>query len=539
MKSLSLASLGFAVAALTPAVEAQCQLGKILPLDGAPDEKFGISAAHSGFYAIVGTPFDDDMGDWSGSAYVFQRIGQDWIQAEKLFASDADEDDRFGFSVAIAGDYAAVGSRYNQDLGYGTGAVYVYKRVANDWVETDKLLPLDASPNDLYGNAIDMTDDYMVVGAHLDTDLGFSAGAAYVYERSGTNWTEVQKLTASDGGFDDRFGFDVSVAGNTILVGSYGTDPAGPQSGAAYVFERIGGTWVETQKLLPSDGSGDARFGISVDLDTDRALIGANFDSQVATGAGAAYVFEKIGGTWTEVTKLVAADSGVGDFFGDSVSIEGDRAIIGAFNNDEVGTDAGAVYEYERLAGGVWTEVSKFFSDDIEGADTFGNAVSLSGNTMLVTSRHDDDQGADSGSAYFFSIDARTEMVQDKSILSLSGGGAVTFDISTCPPRPGDIYALLGSISGTSPGIDMGLFTVPLNPDAYFFISVTAANVYPFANSSAFLDGAGTAQASFGLAPGTDSSLAGSILYHAVVVVDLGTLSAVQASPADSVTLAF
>jgi len=539
VKSLSLASLGFAIAALTPSLHAQCQLGKILPLDGAGGEKFGISAAHSGFFAIVGTPFDDDMGDWSGSAYVFQRIGQDWVQAEKLFASDADEDDRFGFSVAIAGEYAAVGSRYNQDLGYGTGAVYVYKHVGNDWIETDKLLPLDASPNDLYGNAIDMTEDYMVVGAHLDTDLGFSAGAAYVYERSGTNWTEVQKLTASDGNFDDRFGFDVSVAGNTILVGAYGTDPAGPQSGSAYVFERIGGTWVETQKLLPSDGSADSRFGISMDLDPTRALIGANFDSQVATGAGAAYVFEKIAGTWTEVSKLVAADSGVGDFFGDSVSIQGDRAIVGAFNNDEVGPDAGAVYQYERAPGGGWNETSKFFSSDIAGSDTFGNAVSLSGNTMLITSRHDDDQGDDSGSAYFFSIDSRTEMAQDKSIISLSGGGAVTFDISTCPPRAGDIYALLGSISGTSPGIDMGLFTVPLNPDAYFFISVTAANTYPFANSSAFLDGAGTAQASFGLAAGTDSSLAGSILYHAVVIVDLGTLSAVEASAADTLTLAF
>ena len=123
------------------------------------------------------------------------------------------------------------------------------------------------------------------------------------------------------------------------------------------------------------------------------------------------------------------------------------------------------------------------------------------------------------------------------SMVVLSAGGAVTFYVSTCPPRPGDIYAMLGSFSGTSPGIDVGPFVIPLNFDPYFMISVTAANTYPFVASSAFLDGNGEAQAQFGLVPGTDPTLAGITLYHAFVIVDLATLTPIQVSEPDSITL--
>jgi FG-GAP repeat len=193
----------------------------------ASDGMYGDSVAVSGDTVVVGARLDDDNGDDSGAAYVYQWDGSDWTLAKKLTASDGTEDDFFGTSVAVSGDTVVVGS------GSLTGAAYVYQwNGSDDWVETKKLTAGDGLASDLYGNSVSVSDDRIVVGAQ-GGDLYTSA--AYVYERNGGNdWVETKKLTAGNSSASGSYGNCVSVSGDRIVVG----DPAiGFHTGAAWVYQ--------------------------------------------------------------------------------------------------------------------------------------------------------------------------------------------------------------------------------------------------------------------------------------------------------------
>jgi hypothetical protein len=164
-----------------------------------------------------------------------------------------------------------------------------------------------------------------------------------VFVRSGGVWTEQQKLLATDGAADDSFGRSVAISGDTVIVGADQTDDAGLDSGSAYVFVRSGGVWTEQQKLLASDGAADDWFGRSVAISGDGA--GRNYEA-AGLDSGSAYVFVRSGGVWTEQQKLLATDGAELDGFGNSVAISGDTAIVGAWDNDDAGTNSGSAYVY-------------------------------------------------------------------------------------------------------------------------------------------------------------------------------------------------
>ena len=200
-----------------------------------------------------------------------------------------------------------------------------------------------------------------------------SRGAAYVFVKSGNSWTEEQKLVASDGAAGENFGYSVSLAGDRALVGAYGS---GAARGAAYVFVRNGSAWTEEQKLVASDGAADDAFGWSVSLAGDRALVGAPGNDG---DRGAAYVFVRSGSAWTEEQKLVANDGVAFDNFGNAVSLAGDRALVGAYWNDDF---RGAAYVFVK-SGSSWTAEQKLVASD-GAASRFGNAVSLAGDRALI-----------------------------------------------------------------------------------------------------------------------------------------------------------
>ena len=218
-----------------------------------------------------------------------------------------------------------------------------------------KLIASDGAASDYFGLAVAIDSDRAVVGAPLADDSGVYAGAAYIYERSGTGvWVETTELLAAAVASADRFGISVAIDGERAVVGAYGDDDSGPDAGAAYVFERSGtGDWVETDKLLAVGGEATDYFGYTVAIDGDRVVVGA-------FGADAAYVFERGGtGVWVETDKLVASDGTASDEFGSSVAIEGDRVVVGNDGDDDNGLNSGSAYVYVRDISGDWVETDK------------------------------------------------------------------------------------------------------------------------------------------------------------------------------------
>ena len=213
----------------------EAQFPKLTSGYAAALDHFGSSVAVSGDYAIVGAYGDDDGGSSSGSAYAYRRSGDTWTEIAKLTASDAAADDLFGLSVAIRGDYAIVSARADDDLGDGSGSAYVFARSGDVWTEIAKLTASDAMAGEFFGNSLAMDGDFAIIGIHRDECCSTNSGAAYVFRRSGANWTEVSKLTASDGAARDVFGISVGISGDYAIVGARGDDDLGTDSGSAYV----------------------------------------------------------------------------------------------------------------------------------------------------------------------------------------------------------------------------------------------------------------------------------------------------------------
>ena len=374
--------------------------------DGAALDQFGLSVSVAGDVALVGAPRKESF---TGAAYVFERNAggsNAWGLVKKLTADDGAAGDLFGGSVSVAGDVVLIGA-YDSLAGSAVGAAYVFERNAggtNAWGQVKKLTANDGVSGDLFGISISVAGNVALVGAYAPWS---HMGAAYVFERNagGTNaWGQVRKLTAADGSADDRFGFSVSMAGDVALVGAYKADlPGKIDTGAAYVFERdAGGTnvWGQVRKLTAADGATEDWFGVSVSVAGDAALVGA-YGKDSYTGA--AYVFERNAGStnvWGQVRKLTANDGTAEDRFGVSVSVMGDVALVGAYGKDSY---TGAAYVFERNAGGTngWELVKKLTAAEGTGSDYFGYSVSMAGDIAFIGT-FGSPSGSRVGTAYLF-----------------------------------------------------------------------------------------------------------------------------------------
>jgi len=379
----------------------QNELFKLTASDGSLDDRFGASVSISGDRAIVGADGDDESGDNSGSAYVFVRSGTSWTQEAKLVAGDGSAGDLFGISVSLSSDTALVGAVFSDDNGDNSGSAYVFVRNGTTWTQQAKLLASDGIYLDYFGCSVSLSGDTALVGARGHDDNGNGSGSGYLFVRSGASWTQETKLLAGDGAAGDGFGTSVSLSGDTALVGAGGDDDNGTNSGSAYVFARSGTSWTQEAKLLPSDGAASDDFGDSVSLSGDMALVGAHDDDDNGSNSGSAYVFARSGTSWTQEAKLVAGDGATEDYFGVSVSLAGDTALVGARWDDDNGSASGSAYVFVRN-GTIWTQEAKLLASDGAADDYFGVSVFLSGDMALVGARGDDDNGTDSGSAYVF-----------------------------------------------------------------------------------------------------------------------------------------
>ncbi len=367
--------------------------------DGGSFDSFGFSVAIDGDTAIVGAYWDDDRGTDSGSAYVFERVNGVWTEVAKLTASDGQAQDQFGVSVAIDGDTVIVGA-FQDDF---KGSAYVFERAGGVWTEVAKFTANDGQVGDWFGYSVAIDGDTAIVGALWnDNYRGSNAGSAYTFERVNGIWTQGSKFVANDGQAEDAFGVSVAISGDTIIVGAVGDDDRGTDSGSAYVFERVGfNAWIEAAKFAANDGQAEDGFGYSVAIDGDTAIVGAPRDDDGGFDAGSAYVFERVGvNAWIEAAKLTANDGQAANgWFGRGVAIAGDTAIVGAFRSD-LGAESGSAYVFERVSN-AWTQTRKITAADRQAGDRFGLSVGIAGDTAIVGAYRDDNRGTDSGSVYF------------------------------------------------------------------------------------------------------------------------------------------
>ncbi len=378
------------------------QQQKLFAQDVGDGDEFGWSVSIYGDTAIVGAYKEDEGGSDAGAAYIFTRTGTDWSQQAKLTASDAQSDDNFGSSVAIYGDTAIVGA-YKEDTGTtGAGAAYIFTRSGTTWSQQQKIQAANPYDNDEFGGAVSIYGDTVVVGSARSDTGGTNTGAVYVFTVSGTTWSQQEKLLASDAQSHDLFGYSVSIYGDTVIVGAYKEDEGGSDAGAAYIFTRTGTDWSQQQKLKASDAATYDSFGNSVSIYGDIAIVGASFEDTVAGSAGAVYIFTRTGTTWTEKQKIQASDAQSADYFGHSVSIHGDTLIAGAYGEDDGGSAAGAAYLF-TVSGTTWVQQQKLIASDAEAEDEFGWSVSIYGDTVIVGAHLEHPSAANAGSAYIFS----------------------------------------------------------------------------------------------------------------------------------------
>lgn len=452
-------------------------------------DQFGLSVAISGDTVVVGANGEDSNATGvngnqadnslsnSGAAYVFVRdAGGTWTQQAYLKASNPDPSDLFGSSVDISGDTIVVGAWLERSNAsgvngnqadnsvLGSGAAYVFVRSGTVWSQQAYLKASNSgSFNRYFGRATAVSGDTIVVGAIGDSSgatgvngnqNNFNApnsGAAYVFVRNGTTWSQQAYVKASNTGLGDNFGGSLALDGDTMVIcakeeASNATGVNGNQSdnsahraGAAYVFVRDGTTWSQQAYLKASNTEALDEFGVSVSLDNDTAVIGAWLEDSETTGvngdeglngapdSGAAYIFVRNGTTWSQQAYLKASNTDARDKFGGRVAVSGDLVIVGAWNeasnatgmngdqSNNTAPESGAAYLFVR-DGVSWTQQAYIKSSNSESGDWFGISIALSNSTVFIAAYLEDsnatglngDQGdnsaTNSGAVYIFEL---------------------------------------------------------------------------------------------------------------------------------------
>ncbi len=374
------------------------QIAKKAPDDASEGDVFGSSVAISGKDIIVGAQFDDDNQMYSGSAYLFE-LGSG-VPYQKLTAADAGSYDYFGYSVALDSDYALAGAWAAAGNTNSSGAAYIFNRSGDTWTQQDKLVASDGADDDRFGISVDMEGIYALIGA-LDDDFGNYSGSAYVFTRSGSSWSQTEKMTASDGATSDEFGHSVSLSGDRCVIGAWKNNNVAANAGAAYLFQRSGSDWIEQQKLTASDAAYDDRFGSGVAISGDYVVVGAMYDDDGGSNSGSAYIFHYNGSTWIQEAKITAGDPGEDARFGSAVAIDGAYVVVGAPYYGAAGSQNGAIYLFERN-GTSWTQIAKFAASNLDEHDNLGNAVCIQDHAVVGGATGNDTHHDASGAAYLF-----------------------------------------------------------------------------------------------------------------------------------------
>tara|TARA_B100001250_G_scaffold400210_1_gene410496 strand:- start:4287 stop:16886 length:12600 start_codon:yes stop_codon:yes gene_type:complete len=373
----------------------------LLADDRDTNTQLGYGCDIDGDYMIGGGPQDDEGGSQAGAAYIFKRNGTSWKQTAKLVASDAAANDQAAEFCEISGDYAIYGA-YSKNS--NTGAAYIFKRDtgAETWSQQAKLTASDAASSDYFGWGVSIDGDYAIVGAYGEDTGAGQAGAAYIFKRSGTSWSQEAKIQHSSVASSDYFGYDVTISGDYAAVGAIYQDTTASSAGSVYIFKRSGTSWTQQQQIQSSDVAANDNFGCAVAMDGDYLAVSSPYDN---SNYGAVYFFKKDTGaeTWTQQTKIIPSDVASNDQAGNigRLSISGDTVVMGSDLHDSGGmSDSGAAWVFKR-SGATWSEVKKLSASDAVASDRFGISVGVSGNTILVGAAYNDVDGVTHAGALY------------------------------------------------------------------------------------------------------------------------------------------
>ena len=355
----------------------------LLPHDSSFWDLFGNSIHVDGDTAIVGAYHKTTITAGDGAAYILQFDGQRWNEQQKLMASDGGREHYFGSSVAFSGDWAVVGAPRDYP-----GSAYLFHFDGSRWVETQKLRAFDADGLSSFGGSVAIHGDtaFVVSGNETENDVG----AIFVFQFDGNRWLELQKLVPSNAADEGFFGGPLSFDGNTLLVGTRTrvTGEYRGKPGAAYVYQFDGNQWIEQQKLSVSDPPVDdpygGRFGESVAISGQTAVVGMSGESHAGNSSGAACIFQFDGAEWVFQQKLTALDAAEGDRFGRSVAVDGNTVVVTATGDDIDGVPGvGSAYAF-RFLNGQWVQRQKFFSSTARPGGQSGYSASVSRDTIFV-----------------------------------------------------------------------------------------------------------------------------------------------------------
>ncbi len=360
-------------------------------------------------------------------------------QRTRLQAPDGEAGDRMGNHIAIDGNRMVIGAHSEDHSGFtDCGAAYVYVRNGNAWDFEAKLVAAVPKDEAHFGWSVSIDGDYIAVGARTEDEFGSQSGAAYIFRRVGSVWSQQARLIAGDPEEFARFGQAVSIDGDGVLVSAYRENF---QRGYGYVFRREGTAWSQEAKLGAAfGGAGGDELGYSVCLDGDVAMLGAwqVEDPNLPANHGVVFVHKKINGVWTYQQKLRPADVSEFENFGISVDVQGNTAVIGKWHDIERGSNAGAAYIFQYIDN-EWVQTQKLTAFDGAPNEEFGIDVGLDGDFIVIGARGDDSFGVQAGSAYVF--------VNNDGIWTLYS------KIHASDAAPGDLFGNTADISGTIIGV--------------------------------------------------------------------------------------
>jgi FG-GAP repeat len=399
---------------------------KLLASDGDSFDEFGWSIAMDLGVVAVGAHNDDDNGGNSGSAHVINAATG--AQIVKLLPSDGAAGDQFGYSIAISDGIVAVGAYRDVESGTASGSAYLFDAVTG--AQIAKLLPDDGAEQDFFGRSIAISNGIVAVGAPNDDDTGSNSGSVYLFNTA----TGIQtfKLIASDGEAGNSFGFSVAISNDVVAIGANFDNDSGFTSGSVYLFSATTGGQIH--KLLASDGDAGDEFGFCVAIDNGIVAVGANRDDDNGPQSGSAYLFNA--STGAQFAKLLPGNGVQVDQFGTSIAIDSGIVAVGAYRNDDSAFDSGSAYLFNASTG---AQIAQLLASDGAANDYFGWSIAIDGGVVAVGAYVDDHIGANSGSAYAFTVPSVP------CLADLTGDGILDFF---------DVQEFLGLFAAQDPAAD-------------------------------------------------------------------------------------
>ncbi len=363
---------------------------KILPDDGVANDWFANTVDVDGDTAVLAAR----GADTGGVAYVFDiETGE---ITHRLVPEDVAANDAVGYDIAVSGNIAVVSSLLDDDGGNNSGSAYLFNTDTGEQIA--KLNAEDAAAVDHFSSSVAISDSAVVVASRYDDDHGASSGSVYVFDPD--TGEQVMKITPEDGAASQVFGSDVAISGTTAIIGAIGDDDVGFNKGAAYVYDTQTGE--QLAKLTAGDPENVYSFGNAVDVSDTFALVGNWNNTENGDRSGAAYLFDWQ--TGEEIYKFTPDDAAESDYFGIDVALYGDIAAVGAYRSegDEGQLNVGAVYLFDINSGG---QIDKIVASDGLAYSEFGYNIAFDDGSLLVSAYLDDDNGRYSGSAYLYSVD--------------------------------------------------------------------------------------------------------------------------------------